>query len=239
MYGIREERKGIKEDSFPTWARSLSVMNRISLSSRRFGATLIRYVARELLLPVVIALLGLTVLILTKDLLSFSDLVVNRGFGIGTVTLIVFYEILPLAARTLPFAILIGSLVGLGRLRADLEILSIEAAGVSGRRLVIPVLLFAAVSTMIGLLLCLLAAPWASRSLATALLQMAKENPGLALRAGTVHDFDGIKVSAREISARGDQLRGVLLWVPDHGQTIFSERGEITALANGTLQLVL
>lgn len=214
-------------------------MDSPSLPSGRFGITLIRYVAEELLFPVFFAFLGLTLLILTKDLLSFSDLVINRGFGVGTVSLIALYEIVPLAAHTLPFAVLVGSLIGLGRLRADHEILAIEAAGVSGRKLIIPVLCLAALTTMAGLVLNLFAAPWASRSLAAALLHMARENPGLSLRSGTVHDFNGIKLSVREVSARGDQLRGVLLWIPEHGQTLFAERGELTTSENDIMQLVL
>ena len=140
-------------------------MDSLAPPSGRFGATLIRYVARELLFPVFFAFLGLTLLILTKDLLSFSDLVINRGFGIGAVSLIALYEIIPLAAHTLPFAVLVGSLIGLGRLKADNEIIAIEAAGVSGRKLIIPVLCLAALTTMTGLVLNLFAAPWASRSL--------------------------------------------------------------------------
>ncbi len=235
----RKLRRNQEEPTVQCRKQVLAVMDSPSLPSGRFGATLIRYVAQELLFPVFFAFLGLTLLILTKDLLSFSDLVINRGFGIGAVSLIALYEIVPLAAHTLPFAVLVGSLIGLGRLKADNEILAIEAAGVPGRKLIIPVLCLAALTTMTGLVLNLFAAPWASRSLAAALLHMARENPGLSLRAGTVHDFNGIKLSVREVSAHGDQLRGVLLWIPEHGQTLFAERGEIAASENGIMQLVL
>jgi lipopolysaccharide export system permease protein len=44
---------------------------------------------------------------------------------------------------------------------------------------------------------------------------------------------------AREVSARGDQLRGVLLWIPEPGQVIFAERGELTPLDTKTTQLAL
>lgn len=205
----------------------------------RFGATLTRYVARELAFPTALSLAGLTVLVLTKDLLSFSDLVINRGFGAGAVALIAFYEIVPLVARTLPFAVLIGALAGLGRLRADLEILAIEAAGVSSRRLIVPVLAFAAAMTISGLLLSLSVAPWAIRSLEASLQQMVLANPGVVLRPGTVYEFGTVKVAAREVSARGDQLRGVLLWIPNLGQTIFAEQGLLEPLDDGSTRLSL
>jgi lipopolysaccharide export system permease protein len=209
------------------------------LPKRRLGSILSSYVIREAAAPTATALIIFTLLILTKDILGFMDFVINRGFGGSVVAMIAFYEIVPLASRTLPFAVLVGALIGLGRLKFAHEIVALEAAGVSGQRLVGPVLAFAMVAMTMSLLLSLFAAPWATRSLEATLRHMAEENPGLSLRSGSVREFSGVKLIAREVSADGDQLRGVLLWVPDHGQTLFAERGEITAGSEGAMRLVL
>ena len=94
-----------------------------------------------------------------KDLLGFSDLVINRGLGPAAVGWIAFYELIPLLSRTLPFAVLVGTLVGLGRLRSDRELLAIEAAGLARRHLVLPILGFATAMTLLGLGFSLLTAP--------------------------------------------------------------------------------
>jgi lipopolysaccharide export LptBFGC system permease protein LptF len=125
-------------------------MDKQPLPNRRLGRIFTRYVVRELVVLTTLVLTGLTVLVLTKDLLGFSDLVINRGFGALGVASIAFYEVVPILGRTLPFAVLIGSLVGLGRLRADREILAIEAAGISSRGLLVPVLLCSAAATIVG-----------------------------------------------------------------------------------------
>src|SRR5215470_8454977 len=221
------------------WDSFLCVLRERFVPSRRLGATLSSYVIQEVTGPTFIALAGLTVLILAKDILGFTDFVINRGFGVLVVLMIAFYEIVPLASRTLPFAVLIGALVGLGRLQADHEIVALQAAGVSGRRLVGPALAFATGIMTVGLILSLFAAPWAIRSLASTLRQMAAENPGLSLRSGTVHEFNDVKLVAREVSASGKQLRGVLLWLPESGQTLFAERGEIAPQSEGMMQLIL
>ena len=88
-------------------------------SSRYLGPSLGFYIVAELFAPTLWALFGLTALVLTKDLLGFSDLVINRGLGLAAVGWIAFYELIPLLSRTLPFAVLVGTLVGLGRLRSD------------------------------------------------------------------------------------------------------------------------
>lgn len=220
-------------------SRTATQERRGDVAGRRLGHTLARYVTWELCLPTLFALGTLTTLVLTKDLLSFSDLVINRGFGTVVVAWIATYEMIPLITRTLPFAVLIGALAALGRLKADREILSIEAAGISSHQLMRPVLRLAAVATLMGLFLSLVAVPWANRSLETILQQMAAVNPGMSLRPGVVHEFNGAKLAAREVSARGDRLRGVLLWIPDLGHTIFAERGTVTSQRDGSASLLL
>ncbi len=216
-----------------------------SLFRRRLGKTLSFYLATEFITPTLFSLFGLTTLVLTKDLLGFSDLVINRGLGLAAVGWIAFYEIVPLLSQTLPFAVLVGTLVGLGRLRADRELLAIEAAGVARQRCVLPVLGFALIMSATGLGFSLYSAPAAIRTLDVTLRDMIQENPGISLRPGTVHQFGGSRMVAREISARGDRLRGVLLWISDTaqeyfaGQTLFAERGTLEPLATGTARLVL
>lgn len=216
-----------------------------SCSPRQLGQPLGFYIVAELFAPTLWALFGLTALVLTKDLLGFSDLVINRGLGPAAVGWIAFYELIPLLSRTLPFAVLVGTLVGLGRLRSDRELLAIEAAGLARRHLVLPILGFATAMTLLGLGFSLFTAPAALRSLDGALRSMIQQNPGVALRPGSVHEFGDTRMVAREISARGDTLRGVLLWVSDTGQdyfagqTLFAERGSIQPLAHGTARLAL
>jgi hypothetical protein len=111
---------------------------------RKPGPTLYLYAAREALRPFLFALIGLTLIVLTRDLIVFSQLIINRGIGADQVALIAFYEAVPVASQIYPFAVLIGALVALGRLGADREILALEASGVSAPRLVWPIACFAA-----------------------------------------------------------------------------------------------
>ena len=86
-----------------------------SKSHRRPGGTLYRYFLVEMVFPTVFALGGFTLVVLTQDLLGFTDLVINRGLGAGPVARMAFLQTVPLVAQVLPFAVLVGSLVALGR----------------------------------------------------------------------------------------------------------------------------
>jgi lipopolysaccharide export system permease protein len=205
----------------------------------RPGGTLYRYIAREMVVPVLIALGGLTVVVLTRDLLGYSDLVINRGLGAGAVLWIAFYNTVPLLAQMLPFSVLVGSLVALGRLGADRELLALEASGVSARRLVGPVLVFALAMTAVGYALTLLAAPVASRALNAAIQDLARQSPGAVVRAGVVNRIGHWRLDAREVSADGTRLRSVILYIPSVGETIFALRGQLEKNDAGSPRLRL
>ena len=85
-------------------------------SPHHLGRTFRRYLAAEILPPTAMALGVLVLVVLTKYLLGYTDLVINRGLGAGAVARIAFDQTVPLAARTLPFAVGIGCLTALGRL---------------------------------------------------------------------------------------------------------------------------
>lgn len=216
-----------------------------SLTPRRLGRTLGFYVIAELFSPTLWALFGLTALVLTKDLLGFSDLVINHGLGVAAVGRLAFYEVVPLLSRTLPFAVLVGSLVGLGRLRSDRELLAIQAAGVARSRLMLAVLSFSVILTVLGLGFSLYSVPAAIRSLDAAFHDMLRQNPGIVLRPGTIQVFGGSRIFAREVSAHGDTLRGVLLWISDTsqeylaGETLFAERASVQPVQAGVARLIL
>ncbi len=216
-----------------------------ALFGRRLGQTLTRYVAEELIFPILLAFGGLTGLLLAQDLVGLSDLIINRGSSPSAVIQIIFHTLLSLAPLTLPFAFLIGTLLGLGRLKADCEVLVIEAIGISGRTLIWPVSLIALVMTLFAFLLTLEIAPYAARSRSQLFQQLVHANPGVILRPGMVHDFGESKIVIREISARGDQLRGVLLWMEEDGQTnligntIFAEQATLTPQSDASATLTL
>ena len=87
--------------------------------------------------------------------------------------------------------------------------------------------------------LSLFGAPAAQRGLERALDRIARDQPWTQIRAGTVHRFGGWQLEAREVTARGDELHGILLWVPDIEETIFARNGRVGAAGDGSLQLEL
>ena len=194
---------------------------------RRPGGTLYRAVIREVAVPGLLSLAVFIALLLTQDLIAFSELMINRGLGFRSAASFIFFQVVPLVGVALPFATLVGCLIGLGRMGSDRELLALEASGVSSPRLLGPVLLYASGVCLVGLVLALAAAPWSARSLEASLSEIALTRPGASLQAGVVKEYGEWKLTAREVSADGEELRGVLVWMPNLGETVFADRGKL------------
>ena len=104
-----------------------------------------RYVFREILTSSVLAtLLATFVIFLQKADRLFEMAVGSSNAGIGAI-LSLFAWVLPgVIPLTIPFGVLVGILIGLGRMAGDGEITAMRAAGVSSRKVIAPVLFFAA-----------------------------------------------------------------------------------------------
>jgi LPS export ABC transporter permease LptF/LPS export ABC transporter permease LptG len=206
---------------------------------RPYGPRLGRYLRREIAFPTAYTLLGLGALMLARQMLGFSDWVVNRGLSGTTVGEIALLQLVPLLSEMLPLSVLVGSLVALGRLAADREILALEACGLAAQRLTYPVATFGVGATLVGLLLAAVLAPASLRRLDARLAEVARERPGVTLRAGEAERFGDWRLEAREVSSTGNQLRGVALEVPELGETIFAESGGLEAMPDGGTRIVL
>jgi lipopolysaccharide export system permease protein len=211
----------------------------LTTGHRPLGWTLFGYIARESLLPTLLALAGLTLAALTKSLLGLSVLLVNRGLSPEDTAAFVGFELIVLAARILPFAVLLGALIALGRFAADRELLALESCGVSPGRLIGPVLAVGCLGTLGGLALSLQVVPTTLAAREALLIRTTLEQPGSVLRAGVVQRFGERRLSAIEASSRGDDLRGVMLHASDLDETFFAETATLRVPTPGKILVTL
>jgi len=98
-----------------------------------------RYIFREVVSHTILGLAVFTFVFFVPQLVRLMDLVVRHSEGFGTVVLLILCTLPPILGFTLPMAVLVGVLIGLGRLSADSEIVALHACGISLRRLLVPV----------------------------------------------------------------------------------------------------
>ena len=109
--------------------------------------TLDRYLLREIALPFLLGLTILTFILVLPPILVAGEEFISKGVEWSIVAR-AMATLLPQAlSLTIPMAVLLGILVGFGRLSADREFVAMQACGVSLTRLLRPVLLVAALGT--------------------------------------------------------------------------------------------
>jgi len=122
-----------------------------------------RYIVRETLLPFVIALVVFTFVLIIPFILDLAEELIEKGVP-WPVILQLMATLLPATlGLTIPMALLLGILVGLGRLSADREIVVLMACGVSPYRLLRPVLGLATVAAGVTLYIMVRAIPDANQ----------------------------------------------------------------------------
>jgi LPS export ABC transporter permease LptF/LPS export ABC transporter permease LptG len=124
-----------------------------------------KYIGREVASHALLGLAVFTFVFFVPQLVRLMDLVVRHSGGVGTVLLIFLCSLTPVLAFTVPMAVLVGVLIGLGRLSADSEIVALHASGISLRRLLLPIGVVALACGVGTLILTFWVSPAAIRTL--------------------------------------------------------------------------
>ena len=106
------------------------------------------YVAQEFLLAFLVGFLFFFFIFFVNVLLVMAEEIFSKEVPPREIALLVLYSIPQILALTFPFAALIGSLMAMGRLSSDNELLALRASGVSLRLLFGVVLLLGLVSSV-------------------------------------------------------------------------------------------
>jgi lipopolysaccharide export system permease protein len=106
-----------------------------------------RYLVREIVPPFLLALVGLTFVLMMPPIMQNLAQLIAKGVPWSGI-LRVLITLLPQALSvTIPMALLYGILFGLGRLSADREFVALQACGVSVFRIMRPIALLAVLAT--------------------------------------------------------------------------------------------
>jgi len=123
-----------------------------------------RYLVREIVASFFVGLAVLTFILEIPPILNQAEQFISRGVE-WSIVIRVLGLLLPQAlCLTIPMAVLLGILVGFGRLSADREFVAMQACGVSLTRLARPVLLVAGLGTIATAYETIVALPDANQS---------------------------------------------------------------------------
>ncbi len=123
-----------------------------------------RYIVREVLRHALLGLLIFTFVLFVPKLVRLMELFVRHsgsGSQIATLLLCILPSVL---VFTIPMSVLVGVLLGLGRMSMDSEIIALTALGISRKRILLPVGVLATFGAVLTLLMTICLAPKSLRT---------------------------------------------------------------------------
>jgi LPS export ABC transporter permease LptF/LPS export ABC transporter permease LptG len=171
-----------------------------------------RYITREVIRHAFLGLLIFTFVLFVPKLVKLMEIFVRHS-GSGSQIFSLFLCIVPsLLVFTIPMAVLIGVLLGLGRMSMDSEIIALCALGISRKRILVPVGVLALLGAALTLLMTLWLAPLALRTGRNIEGTLLTSQISLAVQPRVFDErFPHLVLYINDVSASGTHWNGVFL----------------------------
>ena len=171
-----------------------------------------RYIAREMLPTFLTGIFLAVFTVVVTRLLSITELIINRGVGIGSVIGIIGYLLPDVVGFALPATALIAVVMAFLRLSADSEFVALKASGVSLYQMLPPVVLFSVFNMLAGAWILAQASPWGQNSFRNLIFDIAKSQADLAIKERVFTEpFKGVTFYVQSYDSRGKVMKDVFV----------------------------
>jgi len=148
-----------------------------------------RYIFTEVLRPALLGVALYTFVLMMNQFFLLVRLAIQKNMAASVLAEIVALQLPRIALLTVPMGILLGVLIGLGRLAADSEIVALRASGISYTRMTPPILLLGLAGFVLGLCLYNFVSPTVRLREARLKTQVvAAGDPNTEIRPGVFYD---------------------------------------------------
>jgi LPS export ABC transporter permease LptF/LPS export ABC transporter permease LptG len=192
-----------------------------------------RYISREVVSHAFLGLVVFTFVFFIPQLVRFMELFVGHSGSTGNVVLLFLCAIPPVLAVTLPMAVLVGVLIGLGRLSADSEIVALHACGISLRRLLVPIGFVALIACGANLAITYWLSPAALRTIRRIEGQILISQAPFAIEPRVFDErLPHVVLYVQDVAAAATRWHGVFLATSD-GQNTSVTTAESASIMRG------
>ncbi|HLW81686.1 MAG TPA: LPS export ABC transporter permease LptF [Candidatus Acidoferrales bacterium] len=171
-----------------------------------------RYVCREVVSNSLLGLVVFTFVFFVPQLVRLMSLVVQHAATFKETATLLLSSLTPVLIFTLPMSMLVGVLIGLGRLSADSEIVALNASGIGLRRLLVPVGAIAITAMALTFCITLWLGPYSLQTLESLENRLRVTQASVAIQPRVFDErFPHIVLYVQDVGASGTRWRGVFL----------------------------
>ena len=192
-----------------------------------------RYIIREIVSPFVLGLFVFTFLLMIPPIMDVAEDLIAKGVG-GVTILKIMGTLLPQGLGiTIPMAMLLGVLMGLGRLSSDRETVALQACGVSIFRMMTPLFIVGFVAAAATGWVMIVALPDANQAFREITFRtVANRAEGEVKERVFFQNFPNVMLYVREVSPNNSGWADVFL-----ADTRDSEQPDIYIAERGQVSL--
>jgi len=170
------------------------------------------YIFKEILYILLLSLAILTFILVLARIGKLTDLIVNKGVELKDIVLLIVYSSPPYLTFTLPMSFLLATIVVLGRLSSENEILVLKTSGINLHYLFIPVTIMAILIAFVGLLNTNLLIPRSGELFRTTLINIVKKGITIEDKEGIFNDtIPGVVIYIDKVDVQRRYLSGIVV----------------------------
>jgi lipopolysaccharide export system permease protein len=198
---------------------------------------LYRYILREHIAPFFMAFFIITFLLVIDYVPRIIDTVIDKNIGLPVVMELIGLNLAWMLALSIPMSVLVATMMAFGRLSSDFEITAIKASGINVLRILLPLVLVAALLSFGMIQFNDKVLPDLNRRARLLFGDISAMRPTLIFRSGVfISDIPGYLVLIDEIDHATSLVRGVRITetrepskprivVADHGYLKMTDEG--------------
>jgi len=170
------------------------------------------YVFKEIVQILLLSIFVLTFIMVISRIGQLTDLIINKGVEIKDILLLIVYSSPPYLTFTLPMSFLLSTIVVLGRLSTENEVLALKASGINLKYLFIPVVLIGFLISFLGVLNTVILLPNSGNLFRQTLINVVKKGITIEDREGIFNDnIPGVVIYIDKVDKDNKRLSGILV----------------------------
>ncbi|MFL6258445.1 MAG: LPS export ABC transporter permease LptF [Thermoanaerobaculia bacterium] len=171
-----------------------------------------RYLMTEILGPLGLGFVVYTFILLIRFLFQSAEMIIRRGLPVSIVGKLLLMTLPNIVVLTLPMSLLFGTLIAVGRLSSDSELIAMRSSGLSLLTLYRPILLLSGALTLLNTLLMVYALPWGNHALQELRLEIATQTVAQQVEPRVFYEeWEGKVVYVFEVPTGSKRWKGVFL----------------------------
>ncbi|HEV7507098.1 MAG TPA: LPS export ABC transporter permease LptF [Thermoanaerobaculia bacterium] len=171
-----------------------------------------QYIITEILGPLGLGFLVYTFILLIRFLFQSAEMIIRRGLPVSIVGKLLLLTLPNIVVLTLPMSLLFGTLIAVGRLSSDSELIAMRACGVSLLTLYRPIFLLSGLATLLNMALMIYVLPWGNHALQELRLEITTQSVAQQIEPRVFYEeWEGKVVYVFEVPQGSKRWKGVFL----------------------------